>query len=279
MGDAPERVVPLSGVKLRAVPALQGALWVKYGLRAFFQQPLGFAGLYGTVFFAGMLLMTLPVVGMIAFITFTPSLTVAFMRAMQHTLQGRRFGVTVLTEAWSASSPYRKTQLKLGLLFCLAVSLIMIVLVVLTPPPPEWQALIESSEAPRETMLQDPILLQALMLSLLKTMLVSLVAYVPVSIAFWHAPALVQWAGQPIGKALFFSTMACWHNRWAFAFFGLTWAGVVILALTTASLLASAFSPQVLQLVILPLAIFFGASFYASLYFSVVDCFEQTPTA
>lgn len=280
MDDVVNPDAPLHGVKLRGVPALQGAVWVKYGLRAFFRQPLGFAGLYGAVVFAGMLLISIPVVGTIAAVTFTPSLTLAFMRAVQYTLLGRRFGVSVLIEAWRASPQRRRAQLKLGLLYCTAVASILVMLMMLTSPPPEWKAVIDSSEAARETMLQDPELLQTLLLSMFKTMLLSLLAYVPVSIAFWHAPALVQWAGQPIGKALFFSTMACWHNRWAFAVFGLTWGGVVLLAASAATLMASAFqSPQALQLVVLPFTILFGASFYASIYFSVVDCFEQPAAA
>lgn len=272
MDDAPKPAAPLTGVRLRAVPAMQGALWVKYGLRVFFQQPLGFAGLYGATVFAGMLLMSIPVVGMIAVITFTPAITLAFMRAVQYTLAGQRFGVSVLIEVWRASSDRRQTQLKLGLLYCACVAVILVLLLALVSNSPAWKDALEGTDAAREAALQDP--------ALLKTLLLAMLAYVPISIAFWHAPALVQWAGQSVGKAIFFSAMACWHNRWAFTMFGLAWGGVIFLAATLAATMAAAFqSPQALQLATLPIAVIFGASFYASLYFSVVDCFEQTPAA
>ncbi len=272
MDDAPKPAAPLTGVRLRAVPAMQGALWVKYGLRAFFQQPLGFAGLYGATVFAGMLLMSIPVVGMIAVITFTPAITLAFMRAVQYTLAGQRFGVTVLIEVWRASSERRQMQLKLGLLYCASVAAVLVLLVTLVSSSSVWKDALEGTDAARAAALQNP--------ELLKTLLLAMLAYVPVSIAFWHAPALVQWAGQSVGKAIFCSVMACWHNRWAFTMFGLAWGGVVFLAATLAAILAAAFqSPQALQLATLPIAVIFGASFYASLYFSVVDCFEQTPAS
>jgi hypothetical protein len=41
------------------------------------------------------------------------------------------------------------------------------------------------------------------------------VLYVPVLMLTWFSPQLVAWHGQPVGKALFFSFVACWRNRWA----------------------------------------------------------------
>ena len=43
------------------------------------------------------------------------------------------------------------------------------------------------------------------------------------SIPFWHAPALVYWGGQGWAKSLFFSTVALWRNKGAFALYGLGW--------------------------------------------------------
>jgi hypothetical protein len=269
--DAAKPDAPLSGVKLRVVPALQGSLWVKFGLRTFFKQPLAFAGLYGAVLFAGMLLMSIPVVGMVAVITLTPSITLAFMRAVQYTLAGQRFGISVLIDVWRTSAERRQAQLKLGLLYCACVAAVLLVLAATTADSDALKQLIDGSDEARQAALQDSTLLRAMLLAML--------AYVPVSIAFWHAPALVQWAGQPLGKALFFSAMACWHNRWAFTMFGLAWGGVIFMAATLAATLATALqSPQALELAVLPIALIFGASFYASLYFSIVDCFEhKTP--
>ena len=268
MVDTASSDAPLRGVKLRVVPALQGSLWVKQGLRTFFTQPLGFAGLYGAVLFAGMLIASIPVVGMVATFVLTPSITLAFMRAVQFTLSGQRFGITVLIDVWRSSPERRQAQIKLGLLYCASVAAVLLTLTATVSNADTLKTLINGSDAAREAALKDPSLLRAALLSML--------AYIPISIAFWHAPALVQWAGQSVGKALFFSVMACWHNRWAFTMFGLAWGGVVFMAATLAATLATVLqSPQALELAMIPIAVIFGSSFYASLYFSIVDCFEQ----
>lgn len=97
----------------------------------------------------------------------------------------------------------------------------------------------------------------------------------PVSLLFWHAPALTLWARLPLGKALFFSAIASWRNLGAFVVFGATWllahdrpgradpggaAGVPPAALANMLTFAGVLWPV--------------SCFYASLYFSVVDCFE-----
>ena len=45
------------------------------------------------------------------------------------------------------------------------------------------------------------------------------------SVPFWHAPALVYWGAQGWAKSLFFSTVAIWRNKGAFAVYGLGWIG------------------------------------------------------
>ena len=39
-------------MRLQTVPARQGIVWVRQGFRAFFRQPLAFAGLFATFLFA-----------------------------------------------------------------------------------------------------------------------------------------------------------------------------------------------------------------------------------
>ena len=52
--------------------------------------------------------------------------------------------------------------------------------------------------------------------------------YLPLSLAFWHAPALVHWHRVPPVKSLFFSVVACFKNFGALTVFGLVWIGVFI---------------------------------------------------
>src|SRR6201999_4116664 len=50
----------------------------------------------------------------------------------------------------------------------------------------------------------------------------------PLSLAFWHAPALVHWHHVPPAKSLFFSFVACFKNFGALTVFGLVWVAVFI---------------------------------------------------
>ena len=54
----------------------------------------------------------------------------------------------------------------------------------------------------------------------------TMLLYLPLSMLFWHAPALVYWQGVAPVKSLFFSWMGCWRNKGAFVVYLLVWAGV-----------------------------------------------------
>ncbi len=57
-------------------------------------------------------------------------------------------------------------------------------------------------------------------------MLVFLMLQLPLSLMFWHAPALVHWHQVPPLKSVFFSLVACMRNFWAFTLFGLAWMAI-----------------------------------------------------
>jgi hypothetical protein len=63
--------------------------------------------------------------------------------------------------------------------------------------------------------------------------------YLPLSLAFWHAPALVHWHKVPPAKSLFFSLVACFRNFGALAVYGLTWVAVFVGAGIVLSLIAT----------------------------------------
>jgi hypothetical protein len=95
------------------------------------------------------------------------------------------------------------------------------------------------------------------------------------SIPFWHAPALVHWGGLPAAKSLFFSTVAVWRNKGAFAVYSLVWFAVLILFALVANLLFAVFGrPELVPLVAMPASLVFSTVFYASLWFTFADCFR-----
>ena len=109
-------------------------------------------------------------------------------------------------------------------------------------------------------------------------MLAFMALQLPLSLMFWHAPALVHWHQVPPIKSVFFSLVACLRNFWAFALFGLLWMAILIALILLISILASLFgSPQVAGLVLLPASMLIAAMFFTSTYFTFRDCFDTGP--
>ena len=104
---------------------------------------------------------------------------------------------------------------------------------------------------------------------------VSMLFYVPLSMMFWHAPALVHWYGMPAVKSLFFSFMACWRNLKAFTVYVFAWGVIFMSAAVLAMLIASLLgNPGLMMATFMPMALMVAAMFFTSMLFSVRDCFS-----
>jgi hypothetical protein len=119
----------------------------------------------------------------------------------------------------------------------------------------------------------NPVLLQSMMWRLGLT--------IPVTLLFWHTPALLMWGRVPVIKALFFSAVATWRNIGAFLMYGLGWLGLMLAVALLDSLFVAIFPvPALANMLAVIASMLLAAAFYASLYFSVIDCFEpQQPAA
>jgi hypothetical protein len=105
-------------------------------------------------------------------------------------------------------------------------------------------------------------------------MWLSTLLYMPVSLLFWHAPALTHWYAVPPAKSLFFSAVACWRNWRAFAVFILGWAGVALLcSLVVTAVAVISDSVETGKVLLMPLVLLMAAMFFCSIYFSFRDCF------
>jgi len=109
-------------------------------------------------------------------------------------------------------------------------------------------------------------------------MLAFLLMQLPLSLMFWHAPALLHWHGVPAAKSIFFSLVACLRNFWAFLIFGVVWMAILMGAILLVSLFAGLIgSPEVAGIALMPAAMLIAAMFFTSTYFSFRDCFEAPP--
>ena len=253
-------------MKLTIVPARQGAIWVKLGVKTFFKQPLALSGLF-FIFMAAMSVLSLiPVLGSVIALALLPAATLGLMAATQEATKGKFPMPAVLISAFRAERQRLRAMLILGVLYALGFLVIMVL-----------SALVDDGQFARIYLLGGEINADVVMQSNFEAAaLLAMVLYMPLSLLFWHAPALVHWHGIPPIKSLFFSMVACMRNFWAFTLFGLTWMGAFLaVGFVVAVLSALVNAPEMMGIVLFPLGLAMAAMFFTSLYFTFRDCFSQ----
>jgi hypothetical protein len=260
-------------MKLQIVPASRGAQWVRQGFAVFFSKPLAFMGLFGLWLLGTLVAQLLPWIGFLLVWGTMPLVTLGFMLATQQALQGQFPTLKVFVAPLRGTPQQKRALWQLGALYAGAMLCVALIYVLIDGG--RFQTAMQATMASGKA---SPESVEALFSDnrVQFSLLWILTAISVLSVPFWHAPALVHWGGQPAAKALFFSTVACWRNKWAFAVYALTGASALMgLAIASAMLLALLGQPGLAVLVIPPLGFAFYAVFYASLFFTFVDCFEM----
>jgi hypothetical protein len=244
-------------MKLNIVPARTGIQWVRLGMQTFMKQPLALAALvfmYSTIAVA---MLIVPLIGPFLMMGMVPMGTLGLMAATK-VAETRAFPMpAVLLTAFRASRDRVRAMFVLGALY--AASLLLIAFVV--------SSFVDLPVADKNTAeVMESAEFRVLMLA-------SAVLYLPVSLAFWHAPALVHWHGIPPIKSLFFSFVACVRNARAFTMYGLAWLGVIAVILA-ASTLATLASPWFGGVVFGAASTLASIAFYISIWFTFRDSFQ-----
>jgi uncharacterized membrane protein (DUF441 family) len=250
-------------MKLNIVPARTGIQWVKLGIRTFFKRPLALASLFFIYAAGASFLSLVPYIGWVLALAIVPAATLGLMAATEDAATGHFPMPTVLLSAFRAGRERMRAMLVLGLLYagaCIGVTLLANLLAGIPAGPVQLD---------QQAMLDPRFQLM---------MLVTMVLYLPVSLLFWHAPALVHWHGISPLKSLFFSLVACWRNAGALTLYGLGW-GVVILAIgiLLAAVAVGTGQPEITAGAVLPLGLLVASMFSTSLYFTFRDSFVATP--
>lgn len=252
-------------MKLNLVPARQGTQWVRMGVRTFFRQPLALSGLFFMFLALASILSLIPVIGNLIALVLLPGFTAGFMVASRQANEGRFPMPWELFAAFRNGKAGLKAILTLGVLYAVAIVLAM-----------GASALVDGGQFARIYLLggnltsdlvkDESFLLAALLASAL---------YTPISLAFWHAPALVHWHGIAPVKSVFFSFMACRRNLAAFIVYGVAWMGLAmstgIVVATVGGLLGEA---GILAAVMMPVMMLIAAMFFTSQYFTFTDSFD-----
>jgi hypothetical protein len=251
-------------MNLQIVPARAGLKWVRQGMRTFWRQPLAMSGLFFLFMATVSVVSIVPFIGSALALIVLPALTLGMMAATQTATEGKFPMPGVLFTAFKAG-PHRKAMLHLGSLYALIFLVVMGV-----------SALVDGGTFANvyfggQAMTPEVVTAD----SFQNALWVSMLFYVPLSMMFWHAPALVHWYGLPAVKSLFFSFVACWRNLKAFGLYVIAWGVIFMLAGVLALLISSLLgNPGLMTATFMPLALMVAAMFFTSMLFSVRDCFS-----
>jgi hypothetical protein len=268
--------MPVLPTQLQLVPANRGLVWVRQGFAVFGRKPLAFSGLLASFLFVALLMLLVPFVGPLLLLASLPIVSLGFMIAGQFVLNGR----FPLPSIYLLPLRQDRARVLAMVKLCVMYTVATVAIVALS----EWidggrfdalqdLSLPSGGKADPEAvgrLLSDPRLQAGLLIRFGLTALLS--------IPFWHAPALVHWSGQSVGKSLFFSTVAVWRNRGAFTMYGLAWFALLLLVALVSSLVFGLLGqPQMIQVLAVPVTLLFISAFYASLFFTFADCFQFSP--
>ena len=259
-------------MKLLQVAPGQGTVWVRKAFQAFGRQPLGFASLFAAGLFTSLVLGLVPLLGSIATLALAPVISLLFMIASRRVGAGQAAMPGAIVELFRSGRSRLVALVKLGLVYVAATFLLFWLAGVLDGGAlAAFFATLRDAKLTPESAaahiaapgVQFGLLLRLLFLGVL-------------SIAFWHAPALVFWGDPGWAKSLFFSSVALWRNKGAFAIYSLVWLALFMVLLAIVSIGAGLFGPERFALVAAPLMLVFMTLFYASLWFTFADCFSPS---
>ncbi|HLS18001.1 MAG TPA: BPSS1780 family membrane protein [Paenalcaligenes sp.] len=237
------------------LPFQYGWYWIQAGLETFKKQPMAL------IFWALVtnLLINLsyfiPIVGQIALMVLTPSLTFIVLNASRRILKNERMQLS----DWL--SPIKQEGVFARLLRLGGVYFFFLFVASVLATTPFLDTI--SAALPDTGESVDPA---TLMQAVRTPVMLFLGLYLIVSILFWHAPALVGWHQIPLKQALFYSMVACWRNKLPMIIYGVFWGAIYylfnILSVTLAGSLGSEFSYFVMTF----LSFLVFAVLYASFY-------------
>jgi hypothetical protein len=253
-------------MKLNVVPAKTGTLWVRQGIRAFWKQPLALTGLF-FMFMASMSILSIvPVLGSFLALMLLPAATLGLMAATREVELGKFPMPFILAAGFRTGAEGKKNMVLLGLIYALCFVGVMGIST-LVDGGDFAQLYLVGGTLDAETVM-EPDFQNAMWLSMM--------LYLPLSLVFWHAPALTHWHGVPVGKSLFFSTVACLSNWRAFLLFGVMWTGIFLGTTLLITLIGSFIDDgDFAAMALLPAMLMLASMFFSSTYYSFKDCFTS----
>lgn len=259
----------ISPISLNIVPARTGFAWVKLGIQIFFKQPLALAGLFFMFMALVSVTSLVPYIGGALALVLLPAATVGLMASTRIASDGKFPMPVTLFSAFRGGAKKTQAILTLGALYALGFLAVMGV-----------SALFDGGQF-ASMYLTGGTLTKEVITSTDFQMATwaAMALYLPLSLMFWHAPALVYWHDVSPVKALFFSLVACIRNFGAMTVYFFTWLAVFLLGGLVLSLVAALTgSESAVSVIMLPAALLMATMFFCSIYFTVRDSFVTDST-
>ncbi|BCO26687.1 hypothetical protein MIZ03_1570 [Rhodoferax lithotrophicus] len=252
-------------MKLKLVRAFTGATWVKLGIQTYAKQPLALTGLF-FMFMALMSVATMvPLIGLPIAMMVLPAITLGLMAATREAIQGKFPMPLILLSGLRAGPVKLRAMFSLGAMYATGFMCAMGVSYLVDGGG--FANMYLGGHVPDRDMMESNAFMAA--------MWTFIGLHLPLSLLFWHAPALVYWHDLSPVKAMFFSIVACFRNFWALTVFALLWmlvmVGMMLGIMTLSSLLGSA---SLAGTLLFPGLMLVASMFFTSLYFTFRDSFE-----
>jgi hypothetical protein len=212
------------------------------------------------------ILSMIPIVGNVLALALLPVATLGLMAATRETIKGNFPMPVILISGFRAGRTSMRSMLILGALYAIGFVLIL-----------GASALFDGGKFATLYLVGGSLNAETLQDGSFEAAgLLALSLYLPLSLLFWHAPALVLWHGLSPSKSLFFSFVACLRNFWAMAVYAAAWFLVFIVVGTSIALLASLTgSEELVAAILFPTAMLMASMFFTSIYVTFVDCFGE----
>jgi len=251
-------------VRAQTLPPAAGWQWIMGGFAIFRRNPIMLGMLVVAYWFTVLFLNVVPVVGVLVASLAIPGLSVGLMQAARNVERGQPVGLQTL---YGSLKDNGRTLAILGALY-LCCTLGALGVSAVFDGGDLLRFMLAGNRAERAVVEDADFLPSALVVMLLMT---------PVLMAWWFAPVLASWHRLTVGRALFFSFVACWMNWRPFLVYGL---GLIIVAglipgvlLGVLLLLMPGAVNLVTALVTLPLVLVVAPTVFASFYASYRDIF------
>jgi hypothetical protein len=250
---------------------LYGYRWFRRGLTLFMQQPWQWLALVGMIFFATLLLVTLPILGLVTVYLIMPGISAGLMLGAQDVAHDRPLRFPALIAGFKQAP---RPLVGIGGVNFLATLLFSLLLSLGWGP--EFQRLIELASSPAT----DVQVMEEALHDMTVPSLLNLAFLFALSMANWFAPALVVFRGQAAGPAMLASVKASLANAVPFLVYGLLFLAVVVVLSVVLGFLLTLLQHVIGQtagigmLLVFPVVCALFAQVLATMYVSYGDVFE-----